>query len=102
MQEWCDLAEVGITGNTRLVEVGGVPYMMDPKYNHVTFNMTDVVRACSMDQAMVFGAAAASKGNFIDYNLVLEFVFSIHVFVESFHFFVFFFLKLFFVCFVVS
>jgi hypothetical protein len=61
LQVWCGLAEKGLGGSARLCEVGGVPYMMDPKYQHTTFQLPDVAAACGMPgPALIIGAAAAS------------------------------------------
>lgn len=54
------LASKGISGSTRLADVGGVPYMMDPKYNRTTFQLPDIVKTCQLEVGLVFGAGAAS------------------------------------------
>jgi len=60
-QEWCGLAERGLCGNTRLVDLGGVPYMMDPKYHHIKYQLPDVVKTCEMPgPTLVIGSGAAS------------------------------------------
>jgi len=64
LRKW-GLAAPGLCGSARIADVGGVPYMMDPRYHHVRFNLGDVAQACNLpsytDQpCYIIGAAAAS------------------------------------------
>ena len=54
------LAAKSICGNTRLADVGGVPYMNDPQYHNITFQFPDIVKVCGLEKALVIGAGAAS------------------------------------------
>ena len=59
-----DLREIGaaargICGSTKLVEFGGEPYAHNPKYRGTRFDVDDVLAACDMRGASVFGAGMA-------------------------------------------
>jgi len=60
LQQWCGLAEKGLCGSTRLADIGGVPYMLDPLHQHTTYQIPDIVSTCGMEKALVIGAGAAS------------------------------------------
>ena len=49
----------GMCGSTRLIEFGGEPYAHNPKYRGTNFNIDEVLKACDMPGASVFGAGMA-------------------------------------------
>lgn len=55
------LAAPGICGNPRIVDVGGVPNLLDPKYHKETFDLNRIAEAVELPGAYVFGAGAASS-----------------------------------------
>ena len=66
LREWGNLADKGICGNTRLCDVGGVPYMFDPEMqSKVYYEISDLVHACDMRSALVIGAGAAHSKLYI-------------------------------------
>ena len=49
----------GMCGSTRLIEFGGEPYAHNPAYRGTNIDVDDVLRACGMPAAGVFGAGMA-------------------------------------------
>ena len=49
----------GMCGSTKLIEFGGEPYAHNPKYRGTRFDIGDVLAACEMPGASVFGAGMA-------------------------------------------
>ena len=49
----------GMCGSTRLVEFGGEPYAHNPAYRGTRFDIGEVLKACGMPGASVFGAGMA-------------------------------------------
>ena len=49
----------GICGSTKLIEFGGEPYAHNPKYRGTNFDINEMLRACEMPAASVFGAGMA-------------------------------------------
>ena len=49
----------GMCGSTRLIEFGGEPYAHNPAYRGTSMDIDDVLRACGMPAAGVFGAGMA-------------------------------------------
>ena len=49
----------GMCGSTRLIEFGGEPYAHNPAYRGTSIDVDDVLRACGMPAAGVFGAGMA-------------------------------------------
>jgi len=52
----------GMCGSTKLVEFGGEPYAHNPKYRGTHFDINEVLAACDMPAASVFGAGMAHAG----------------------------------------
>jgi hypothetical protein len=63
LTEWGNLADHGISGNCKLAEVGGLPYLFTPRYQTTTYEIPDVVTACgyNLGQALVFGGGQAAN-----------------------------------------
>ncbi len=62
-----DLREIGgsasgMCGSTKLIEFGGEPYAHNPKYRGTNFDIGEVIEACEMSGASVFGAGMADAG----------------------------------------
>ncbi|MGI9260605.1 MAG: DUF1907 domain-containing protein [Woeseiaceae bacterium] len=61
------VATSGMCGATALVEFGGEPYAHNPKYRGTNTSVSEMLNACGIDDAKVFGAAmadtAAINGN---------------------------------------
>jgi hypothetical protein len=58
LTEW-GLAAEGITGQISLVDIGGVPNLMDPEYHGVKFNTTDIAKALRQPNVSFLGSGAA-------------------------------------------
>ena len=52
----------GMCGSTKLVEFGGEPYAHNLKYRGTHFDIIDVLAACDMPTASIFGAGMAHAG----------------------------------------
>ena len=50
----------GMCGSTRLVEFGGEPYAHNPAYRGTGFDIGDMLKACDLPAAGVFGAGMAA------------------------------------------
>lgn len=61
------VATSGMCGATALIEFGGEPYAHNPKYRGTNVSVSEMLDACGIDGAQVFGAAmadtAAINGN---------------------------------------
>jgi hypothetical protein len=62
-----DLRKIGVSasgmcGSTKLIEFGGEPYAHNPKYRGTHFDIKEVLVACAMPAASVFGAGMAHAG----------------------------------------
>lgn len=52
------VAAPGLSGSTRLVEVGGVPNMHEPDYHHTYFSLANVARQVNLPNGYFLGAGA--------------------------------------------
>merc|ERR1712154_318429 len=61
LSEWGNLSTKGICGSSRIVDVGGLPYLYSAKYQKTTkYQLPDIVNACGLKSGLVFGSAHAS------------------------------------------
>ena len=61
LSEWGNLATKGICGSSRIVDVGGLPYLYTAKYQKKTkYQLPDIIKACGLKSGLVFGSAHAS------------------------------------------
>lgn len=67
LTEW-GLAFEGLCGSERLVDVGGTPFLMDPRYHKTCFDLNDIAKAVGMPENACFLGAASGDANFIGVN----------------------------------
>ena len=54
-------AAPGIGGSTKLIEVGGEPYVHNKKYRDIRFDMAEIAAACDGDGCFALGAGIAHR-----------------------------------------
>jgi len=60
LRQW-GLSCQGMGGNRKLVDVGGVPFVNDPAYHDVKYELRDILQQVGSPDGTVFGPGAASR-----------------------------------------
>jgi len=58
LRQW-GMIEPGLNGGNRLIDVGGVPNLFDPRYNDIKFEINDIAKKIDLPGAYIFGPCAA-------------------------------------------
>jgi len=58
VSSWTNLSIRGLGGSPKLVDIGGVPNLLEPKGHHLSFDICSVAETCGLSQGLFFGAGA--------------------------------------------